>query len=158
MASKRKREFDYFQTMAKLIAKNGRAVQSVPATQLQRGFAYTVGNQEKGYPELLILGAWGETAGAILDALSRLMLARKKAFTDGELVELPEYSIKFTVYNALDPRAKTDYCRQAGNFYDNQDYKVQQVVIPDPEGRLPGDPECDENYKVPLLRNSILMP
>jgi Domain of unknown function (DUF4262) len=41
---------------------------------------------------------------------------------------------------------------QAGQFYGTEEYPVQQVLIPDPDGRFPGDPNCQPPYcRFPVL-------
>jgi hypothetical protein len=39
-----------------------------------------------------------------------------------------------------------EYTCQVGHFYGTDDYAVQQMLIPDREGKYPGDPGCAEPY------------
>lgn len=50
-------------------------------------FSYTIGNQLKGLPELLVIGS---CEASYLNDYSRLMIARGAPFDDGEVVALPK--------------------------------------------------------------------
>jgi hypothetical protein len=113
-------------------------------------FSYTIGNSPRGLPELLVFGM---SNGQILDVLSDMMIERGRAFDDGELVHLGgACPIKMI---CADWRAKDDYTVQAGVHYHTEHYDVQQVLIPDPDGRFPDDPGCLFPYRdVPILRGN----
>lgn len=107
-------------------------------------FTYTIGNQERGLPELLILGGADKTIGDVLMYLNTLMYERKRAFDDGELVSLEgQYPVK--IINAS-PKAREIHTLQATVYYKTDQYAVQQVIIPDLEGRFPGDLGCEEPF------------
>jgi hypothetical protein len=113
-------------------------------------FSYTIGNQLRGLPELLIVCPLEAGLGA-LNILSDLMIERGRAFDDGELVgiggKLPVKVI------CADQRARDEFTVQAGQFFGTEDYDVQQVLAPDRSGRFPGEPDCDPPYRdVPVLK------
>jgi hypothetical protein len=86
----------------------------------------------------------------VLDDLSQTMIERGSAFADGELVKLGG-KYPFKIIDA-DQRAHDEYTIQAGQYHDTEDYRVQQVLIPDRNGRYPDDPECQQPYAtVPVL-------
>src|SRR5262249_23556995 len=111
-------------------------------------FAYTIGNWDKGLPELLLIGT---THGSPLNELSQEMIKRDCAFEQGELVHLGgKFPVKIITANES---ARTDYTIQAGQYHGTEDYPVQQVLIPDRSGRFPDEPECQRPYcEIPVLR------
>src|SRR6516165_1637620 len=54
-------------------------------------FAYTIGNTEKGLPELLAIGIYGRDA-LFLDHLSDIMVERGEPFQEGEVVDISKWS------------------------------------------------------------------
>src|SRR5258708_22779378 len=69
------------------IQEHGRWILYVFPTDNTEGppFAYTIGNHEKGLPELLVVGT---EKGGFLNDLSAIMVNRGKQFADGEIVDL----------------------------------------------------------------------
>lgn len=120
------------------------------------GFAYTIGNHLKGAPELLILGNLkAEAWVSILNRLSDCMVEIERPFADGEIVDMGgKYGLQ--VWNTT-LIAKLEYTRQATEFYQHQEYTVQQVVVPDPQGRYPADKRCHRRYRVPLLCSTVAL-
>lgn len=140
-----------FEHMAKTIASHERVVLAVARTRREPAFQYTVGNQEKGLPELLLIGNYSQEAGgALLNQLSAQMKERRAAFADGEQITLGgEHPM---LIHTAGPEAKSQWTIQAGQFYCSEDYQVQQVLLPDENGRYPGDPLCHKDYRVPVLK------
>lgn len=114
-------------------------------------FSYTIGNALRQLPELLIFGVAPLDATWFLNHLSKMMIERKKAFDDGELVDLGG---KFpTKIVTADDRAHKEFTIQAGRFHGGDDYVVQQVLVPDKSGRFPDEAVCDPPYcDLPLLK------
>lgn len=121
--------------------------QSVVAVFGGQPFAYTIGNAEKGLPELLLVGRYSpEFACTVLNGIGAAMRAR------GWPLEEHSFGGKFPVkLRPAGPDARTEYTIQAGQFLDTEDYGVLQVLIPDPAGHYPGEPECETGYAVPLI-------
>src|SRR5262249_28391186 len=73
--------------IAQNIAKHKRHIVSVfPRCEEDGpGFAYTIGNQERALPELLIIGFWGNPIAGLLNELSNKMIERGRSFEGGEL-------------------------------------------------------------------------
>lgn len=111
-------------------------------------FMYTIGNYEYGLPELLIIGST-QNARA-LNVICERMHKQGCPFTDGELIDLGgTYPLM-----ALDAggAAREQYTVQVGEYYQTDDYSVQQIVIPDPLGRYPFDPDCAAPFcLIPIL-------
>jgi hypothetical protein len=133
------------------IRRNGRSVLCIGAEDGSPAFAYTIGNAIEDLPELLMIGGVCDSCAVnALDDLSQTMIERGSAFADGELVSLgAKYPVKII---DADQRARDEYTIQAGQYHDTEDYRVQQVLIPDRNGRYPDDPECQRPYAtVPVL-------
>ena len=132
----------------KQIKKVGVAVISVfpnDGDPVANWFHYTIGNHGAGLPELLVIGGDQRTGGPLIE-LARIMGERKSAFADGELVSLGgKYPIKI-IDDPETAIVRAEYTTQVGNYYGTDGYLVQQMVIPDREGRYPGDPGCAEPY------------
>ena len=143
--------FALYSHIANVIAKHKRIVMAIPGNKKNPSFFYTIGNQEKNIPELLLLGNFEpDSITAALNALSDLLVERGKPFDEGELINLGgEHSV--AVWNTQ-PKVHHEYTVQAGQFYGNEDYEVQQVVIPDKNGRWPDNPLCHKNWRVPVYK------
>jgi hypothetical protein len=113
------------------------------------GFSYTVGNAARGLPELLILGAYSPDICSALHKLSEKLVERGCAFSDGEEIFIGgKFPVK--IVNA-DERAKHEYTCAATGRFGAQNYRVQQVLAPDRDGRFPGNPDCCAPFNVPVL-------
>jgi hypothetical protein len=142
---------ELFQHIANTIAQRKRQIVGVGKDKNTPAFAYTIGNQEKGLPELLIVGNFDpKLVTLILDRMSDQMLEQGKPFDDGTVVNFGSTD-SVAVWNTN--AAALRYTYQAGQFYGNEDYKVQQVVMPDRKGRYPEDPLCHKGYKVPVMKS-----
>ena len=137
------------------------AIQSDPSHQFLQGvfatseeeenFIYTIGNRERGLPDLLVLIPCGpfEAYAHVLNILGSMQAERGTPFSNGELVD---YTAKFpALIIKASPVARDEYTVQAGQYYDTEDYEVLQVLFPDPQGIYPNDPHCDSIYQVPVL-------
>lgn len=147
-----------FMQIAKNITENKRQVLWVGKTTKQPAFGYTIGNQEKLLPELLLIANIpGDLFHTVLNALSDFMLQRRMAFSDGERYTLGT-GHPLCIIDAKAPEVKTKYTVQAGQFYKNEDYKVQQILIPDTLGNLPNNPNCMTPFKVPVFQSGLILP
>lgn len=120
----------------------------------ERSFAYTIGNCEKGLPELLVIGdhdAW------YLNQFSQMMIDRGQAFEHGERVSLGEGGLPCMMLEANES-VKSEYTIQATQYYgDAAAYDVMQVVIPDKQGRFPGEDGCAEPFaSTPVFPKRVL--
>jgi hypothetical protein len=135
---------EFYAEMREIIREHGRHILGVFNCEDTTGpeFAYTIGNHDKGLPELLVIGT---PKGGFLNDLSLIMINRGEQFADGEIVDIGgRFPVKVVDAN---PAVRDEFTIQAGQYYGTEDYAVQQVLIPDREGRFPGDPNCDEPYK-----------
>lgn len=114
-------------------------------------FYYTIGLTDNKLPELLVYGQ-GVSLAYILNSLAALMRDRGIPFDNGERVSLGGKHPVMIV--EAGSRAKEDYTIQVGRYYEIEDseYRVQQVLICDHEGRFPGEPGCAPPYSLaPIL-------
>jgi hypothetical protein len=136
------------------IENHKRSVICVGADEDNPSFAYTIGNQRRGLPELLVIGVDAAGAG-ILNRLSDMMIERGCAFGDSELVSLGgKFPCKVV---GAGERAQRDFTIQAGQFFGTETYDVLQVLTPDRDGRFPDEPDCAAPYcDIPVLRKATL--
>jgi hypothetical protein len=142
---------EFRRTTAAHIERAGRTIIAVFPTEEDPGvpFAYTIGNHLKGLPELLVIG----TAHAgFLNDLSRLMIASNAPFEDSQTLTMIGGRVPVKLIRAS-AAARAEYTIQAGEHFGHQNYSVMQVLMPDKQGRFPGEDGCDEPYaSVPVLR------
>ncbi|QIG76940.1 DUF3309 domain-containing protein [Rhizobium phage RHph_Y1_11] len=132
------------------IEKYGRFLQGVfPTRENPAGasFIYSIGNHLKNMPELLIIGPFPpQFMAGVLNVLSDFQLNRGKPFEDGEepdigLVPMPKL-------RKCSANVRDEFTIQAGQYFKHENYDVMQVLIADPDGLFPDDPQCHRNYKV----------
>ena len=143
----------FYDRIAKHINQHGWRLQGVFGDEENFPFFYTIGNHQIGLPELLMIGS--DRDADVLNWVCDKLRTNKRSFRDGELIygytKLPLKSL-----NAGD-EAKREYTIQVGQYYETEDYSVQQIVIPDKSGRYPDDPRCDVPYcLVPLLKGKAI--
>jgi hypothetical protein len=116
---------------------------------------YTIGNHERGLPELLFIASTIEGFAPALNELGRLQRERGQGFRHGEIIKLGgTYSAP--LLNA-GPAGRSEYAVQVGEFYRTDAFEVMQVVFPDPDGNWPGDPTCTQPYSSqPILAGGTI--
>jgi hypothetical protein len=142
---------DFHRRTAAHIKREGRSIVAVFVADEDDGppFSYTIGNHLKGLPELLVIGT---PQGFFLNTLSHLMIAAGHGFEDGETVRMLGSKVPVKLIHAS-AAAREEYTIQAGEHFGHDEYEVMQVLIPDKQGRFPGDEDCEEPYaSVPVLR------
>ncbi len=114
--------------------------------------SYTIGNWRLRLPELVMFGGDSGTLHWALNEVGKRLRAANAPFTDGITVDLGgRYPVK--VINATHPETRSEWTVQAGQFWRDETYSVQQVLIPDEAGRFPGDAACAKPYcEVPFLK------
>lgn len=118
-------------------------------------FVYTIGNYERGLPELLLIGFAERPFLNILNQLGEIQRERKVGFYHGELVDLGgSYPVRIVDAGVV---GRDEYAVQVSVFYGTDDYPVRQVLICDRAGRFPDNPECDAPYRSqPVLSANLL--
>lgn len=131
------------------IEKSGQAVQVVyvaaddpPGRQ---PFMYTIGNHERGLPELLIVGTSDPAFADVLNRLGHIQRGRGIGFADEELVSVcGRFPLRVVDAGEIGRR---EYATFVGIYYDTDLFEVRQVLLPDTHGRWPDSPECDAHYR-----------
>ena len=137
------------------IAKSGQFILGVFGAPGELWFSYTLGNHEKGLPELMIVypgrKEMYEHCSGALNRAGEIQRERGTPFEHGEIVTLSEGKIPVLMVDAS-ARAKVDYTHGVGRYYSTDDYEVRQLLYSDKAGRYPGDPLCAEPYaSLPVL-------
>lgn len=88
--------------------------------------------------------------GQALNKLSEMLIERGKPFDNGSSVNLGG-AMSLMAWDTQ-PEAKIRFTIQAGEYFGTDEYTVQQLVLPDPEGHFPDDAKCNKNYVVPVLK------
>lgn len=116
-------------------------------------FHYTVGNHGRGLPEILAIGG-DRRMGGPLTSLSKIMHERNSAFADGELVSLGgKYPVKVINVNCAEVRDL--YTCTVSRHYGTDNYLVQQMLVPDRDGRYADDALCAEPYSTFRVRDRL---
>ncbi|CAM5290854.1 hypothetical protein ATER59S_00536 [Aquamicrobium terrae] len=109
-------------------------------------FTYTIGNADRGLPELLLIGDFpSDIAAGLLNELGAKMREDGKPLATG-LVDIG-WSIPVKVRPA-GPRARSRYTIQVDQYLGHDRYSVLQVMVCDEHGRYPGDVGCNPRYDV----------
>lgn len=137
---------EYLEAIRRNIEKSGQHVQAVfPVESEDVPFIYTIGNHEKGLPEILIIGNCNAHFASILNDLGNMMRKRGRAFENGELVNLGgQFPLKIV---DIPLSVGAEYVMIVESYYDTDDYRVQQAIMCDPQGRYPGDAGCEPIYE-----------
>ena len=142
---------EFYKQIGETIAEHGRQVIAVGGDRKHKPFFYTIGNHDKGLPELLLIGPFRpDMIMNVLNELSEKTILTGKPFFDGEQANLGG-SMDVTVYDTT-IIAQLEYTMQATAYYGHKAYRVQQVLLPDPQGRYPTEKVCHKHYRVPVLR------
>ncbi len=123
-----------FSRTKRLIEEYGQQIVSVMDTP---PFHYTIGNAEKGLAELLLIGPFEPAiAGHLLNNLGELHRGRTP-LPLGENIDIG-FTMPIRLHECAD-WVKGETTVQAGEYLGRQDYKVWQVIVPDKNGKFPGD-------------------
>nr|WP_295468864.1 DUF4262 domain-containing protein [Mesorhizobium sp.] len=110
------------------------------------GFTYTIGNADRGLPELLLIGDFpSHIAAGLLNELGAKMREEGKPLATG-LVDIG-WSIPVKIRQA-GPLARSHYTIQVDEYLGHNRYRVLQVMVCDENGRYPGDAGCAPRYDV----------
>jgi len=130
------------------VKKHGQCVLFVGPGPDSDPYSYTIGRGKRGLPELLLAAPVRPEVGrSILNTLDKLM---PEALPSGSTVNVGG-SHPVMVVDAIDD-VKALYTLIDNTFHgDPNSYRVQQVLLCDPDGNFP--PDCAEPYsKQPNLR------
>lgn len=110
------------------------------------GFTYTIGNADRGLPELLLIGDFPSRISVeLLNELGAKMRETGKPLPTG-MVDIG-WSIPIKIREA-GPRARSHYTIQVDQYLGHARYTVLQVMVCDENRNYPGDPGCHARYDV----------
>ncbi len=108
-------------------------------------FVYSIGNHERGLPELLLIGEDEDMIARALNALGEVQRERGTPFRHGELVD---FTAKFpALIIDAGARGREEFAVQVSVYYRTEDFEVRQVIVCDPAGRFPDHPDCAEPWR-----------
>lgn len=106
------------------------------------GFSYTVGLQESLGVELFLEGVPHQAAHIILNEIA--YVAQQEGWDLTQPARLENFAANELPIGLIVARdeIKDTHTVQAGEIFGNQEYRVMQCVVPDPDGRFPWDIGC----------------
>jgi hypothetical protein len=114
-------------------------------------FMYTIGNYGHGLPEFIVVGATDR--GPALNQLAEIQRDKGEALYGD--ITLAEGGLPVRLVDCSSHAVRDVLTVQVGQHYRTERYAVTQILLPDDEGRFPGDPECEEHYaSFPLLADA----
>ena len=139
---------DFWNRTLEIINTVGWSVIGIPDGE--PAFSYTVGNSAVNLPELLVIGPQPHNILGVINHLSKMQRDREHPFADGEIISLGG---KFPVKAIIAGDKKEEYATLAYQFAKSENVDVIQILVPDRNGRFPGDPDCAEPFcNCPVLR------
>jgi len=132
----------------RLISKGYWAIVSV--SDAKTPFAYTIGLHSQNLPELIIVALPPEISHRILNTAG-LAATNASPFMHGDIIEKLS-SHPLTIIDVIN---NEEHATQVYAHYGTWDFKLQQLVVPDPKGRFHWDEDCDKIMPTlqPLLGN-----
>ncbi len=136
-----------FEEVIEKVSKHGWTAVSVFHGHNTPAFTYSVGFTETfGGPEIVILGIPVETARSLISGIAQQMKSKELRFPKSDttmsgVIQDYEVSIRHIPEEQVSEIAKYAH---AYAFPDT--IQLLQVVLPDPSGKLPGNPACDPAY------------
>lgn len=119
-------------------------------------YAHTIG-MHPTLPDLLVLGPLHPQHFVfLLNSLALRLRQMGRAPLCGEYADLGDGCP--VVFSPVGAHGRTLYTRRARDWYGHENYSVVQVVVPDPELHLPGQPGVRREWAVPLLATDVEAP
>lgn len=132
------------------ILEHGLHIQGVGSSPTEPSFCYTIGNCEKGYPELLLIGNFNPCdIATILNILSVNMIETRE-IPDGMVKPWEDAQYPVLARKASEV-ARKKYTILVDDVVAIRNYDVIQIVLCDKEGKYPGDEGINPFFDVPLV-------
>ncbi len=129
-------------SIATVIAKFG--CQLIGVYDINPGFTYTIGLSPKYGFEIIVFGLPYSSAGFILNDICDALTAGETITCD---VPDPRWANMPCVFKQANDDVRSYVC-QADNYYGKR-VKVLQLVLPDRDGKFPGEEGFDAEYMGP---------
>lgn len=133
------------------VQEYGHAVQGVFGTETDPSFGYTIGLQDAGWPELIIVGLGYPNSGILLNDVVAHYRKLERAPAAGDvLTELGNWPLAVAPCGSA---AVGEYLCRAGYRAERRGMPAPtalQLIYPDREGRWPTDADYDHDYMDPL--------
>jgi hypothetical protein len=122
-----------------VIAEHGVWVGMIEEDDAGPGFAYTIGLQAVGHPEIIVFGLPIASMHRILNRCAEMIREESSRFADGSEVSgvLEGYAVRFRAVVAEESRA--EYLGCACRYYEDRTFAVLQCVWPDKAHKFPGE-------------------
>ncbi|MGH6939392.1 DUF4262 domain-containing protein [Hypericibacter sp.] len=118
-----------------------------------RAFIYTIGNHERGLPELLLIGPLQSYSAHIVNLLGEIQRQRGRPFDHNELVD---YGARLPARLVNAGRlGREEYAIQVGVFYGSEEFQVRQIIFSDAAGHFPEHPGCDAEHKSQIVLSPL---
>jgi hypothetical protein len=123
----------------------------------KQSFSYTIGlHQLYKHPEILMCCPGQSLNGA--EGILRYMgnkVKKGQQYKDGEKYKDKFWNNYFSLFKTIDPKFYPDYLGTTIGVYKNSSFPAIQCLVPDKQGRLPSDPDCDKGIReIQILRTS----
>jgi hypothetical protein len=140
----------YLRAVRSKISEHGWALQHIdPADQEDLPFTYTVGLANAGLPELIIVGLPFPVSAGYLNHFAKLSLSSELTPGDRHDVQTPSKIVRWLVAR-VSPGNASQYLGVAEAIH-GAPVAGLQLIWPDTDGRLPGDPGYIPSSSQPLL-------
>lgn len=142
----------------RLIAEYGHAVIHVFADpeRCLPSFSYSVGLQDRGFPEIVLAGIPPQAAQGIINDAARNLIERNQPPSEGEIwfdLLQGEFGIRFRELSEAEIEINLCLaCRRAGDL-GREPPKAFQIIYQDPERRWPEDPAYSCRMALMLAQN-----
>lgn len=138
---------EYFEQLLEIIEEHGQACQGVFPTEDSPGpsFTYTIGNARHNLPEFIFVGFPSrDVVSYVINPLGELQRKNGAAFEPGLVSLGGRYPVKLV--ETTPELVWKEYPMMTSNVLGITDYRVQQIILCDPNGVWPGEPGCSEPY------------
>jgi Domain of unknown function (DUF4262) len=139
----------YLRAVRSRIDEHGWALQHIDPTDQSLAFTYTVGLADAGLPELIIIGLPFPVSAGYLNHFAKLSLSSELALGSQYDVQTPSRVVRWLV-GAVSPSNASQYLGIAEAIHGAPVVGLQ-LIWPDADGRLPGDPGYVVSPSQPLL-------
>ena len=131
-----------------MIERSGQAIQFVSGTSTTPDWAYTIGRQRRGLPDLIVMGLDPRSSAELLneaDARGDELMALLATGTLEDAIDYTFVPVPERIWHT------TDYLLGAANdarlLVPERRLEAMQLVWASDDGRFPWDPDADPNFQ-----------